>query len=241
MVFQIDYDRLYDAVGQMHYIFKAAKPFPNISISNFLDDPSLAYVLEEFPVKQGQKLEDLDPKIWKMYENEHTEGKLVTRATHFKCKDIALGSLRRILQEFNSALFLRFLEGVTGIEGLIGDPFFREAGLHCILPGGRLDSHTDFTHHQDLGLERRGNFFLYLSEDWKEEYGGALSLYDLEGNEVAKHYPMLNHAVIFEASDISFHGHPEPLKCPDGMMRKSIAMYYYTAPTGREPKRIVFQ
>ncbi|MGH9033318.1 MAG: hypothetical protein ACRDZV_14440, partial [Acidimicrobiia bacterium] len=25
-----------------------------------------------------------------------------------------------------------------------------------------------------------------------------------------------------------FHGHPEPLTCPDGMSRKSIALYYFT-------------
>ena len=33
---------------------------------------------------------------------------------------------------------------------------------------------------------------------------------------------------VFSTSEISYHGHPEPLTCPDGWTRKSIATYYYT-------------
>ena len=34
--------------------------------------------------------------------------------------------------------------------------------------------------------------------------------------------------VIFNTTDFSYHGHPEPLKCPDGVMRNSLALYYYS-------------
>jgi hypothetical protein len=34
--------------------------------------------------------------------------------------------------------------------------------------------------------------------------------------------------VIFTTTDDSFHGHPDPLNCPDSMSRKSLALYYYT-------------
>jgi hypothetical protein len=33
---------------------------------------------------------------------------------------------------------------------------------------------------------------------------------------------------LFETNDISYHGHPDPLQCPEGVFRKSIALYYYT-------------
>jgi len=33
---------------------------------------------------------------------------------------------------------------------------------------------------------------------------------------------------IFTTTDTSFHGHPEPLTCPEGRTRKSIALYYYS-------------
>jgi hypothetical protein len=34
--------------------------------------------------------------------------------------------------------------------------------------------------------------------------------------------------VIFNTNDYTFHGNPEPVRCPPGMARRSIAMYYYT-------------
>jgi len=33
---------------------------------------------------------------------------------------------------------------------------------------------------------------------------------------------------VFSTTDFSFHGHPEPLTCPERWSRKSIALYYYT-------------
>lgn len=42
--------------------------------------------------------------------------------------------------------------------------------------------------------------------------------------------PVFNRAVIFATSDTSFHGHPEPMKLPEGVYRRSIAMYYYAIP-----------
>ena len=40
--------------------------------------------------------------------------------------------------------------------------------------------------------------------------------------------PVYNRCVIFSTTDFAYHGHPEPLSCPDGMTRKSLALYYYT-------------
>jgi hypothetical protein len=33
---------------------------------------------------------------------------------------------------------------------------------------------------------------------------------------------------LFKTSEISFHGHPAPLACPEGITRRSLAAYYYT-------------
>ncbi len=33
---------------------------------------------------------------------------------------------------------------------------------------------------------------------------------------------------VFSTTDFSYHGHPEPLTCPEGRTRKSLALYYYT-------------
>jgi hypothetical protein len=40
--------------------------------------------------------------------------------------------------------------------------------------------------------------------------------------------PIFNRTVVFLTDDFSFHGHPEPVTCPQHRARKSIAMYYYT-------------
>ena len=34
--------------------------------------------------------------------------------------------------------------------------------------------------------------------------------------------------VIFSTNDFTNHGHPDPLNCPQGLSRKSIATYYFS-------------
>ena len=46
------------------------------------------------------------------------------------------------------------------------------------------------------------------------------------GNEYA--IPILNNAVIFRTDCESNHGFPDPIKCPNNVSRKSLALYYYT-------------
>lgn len=37
-----------------------------------------------------------------------------------------------------------------------------------------------------------------------------------------------NRTLVFLTTDYSYHGHPDPLDCPPGVTRKSVALYYYT-------------
>jgi hypothetical protein len=48
--------------------------------------------------------------------------------------------------------------------------------------------------------------------------------------------PILNRCVIFNTTDFAYHGHPDPLQCPEGMRRKSLALYYYS--NGRPAEEI---
>ena len=41
--------------------------------------------------------------------------------------------------------------------------------------------------------------------------------------------PLANRLLIFETHDFTYHGHPNPLACPEGNSRKSLIFYYYTA------------
>jgi Rps23 Pro-64 3,4-dihydroxylase Tpa1-like proline 4-hydroxylase len=68
------------------------------------------------------------------------------------------------------------------------------------------------------------NVLLYLNPDWKEEHGGDLQMWDINGCH-KRVYPEANTMVVMTTDDRSLHGHPDPL---GGGQRDSIALYYYT-------------
>jgi Rps23 Pro-64 3,4-dihydroxylase Tpa1-like proline 4-hydroxylase len=137
---------------------------------------------------------------------------------------------RRLIEDLNSAPFLRFIEDMTGIEGLVPDPHLEGGGIHQIGPGGFLKVHTDFNWHRKLGLHRRVNLLLYLNENWQDIWNGQLELWDESMAECrARIAPIFNRMVVFSTNDLSYHGHPDPLQCPPEVTRSSIAMYYYSA------------
>src|SRR5262249_34806488 len=83
--------------------------------------------------------------------------------------------------------------------------------------------------HPRYGLDRRLNAILYLNSNWQEEYGGHLELWDRDMTRcVSRIAPLFNRLVVFTTTDFSYHGHPNVLECPEGMTRKSLALFYYT-------------
>ena len=119
---------------------------------------------------------------------------------------------------------LPMIEEATGITGLFPDPERFGSGLHCIPRDGFLKMHVDFNQHPN-GWHRRVNVLVYLNEEWKDEWGGHLQLGLEDPVRIA---PIGGLCVIFETNDNSWHGHPEPLKCPEHIQRRSLALYYYT-------------
>lgn len=195
--------------------YKEAAPFPHIAIDNFLPPTVLERVLAEFPTP--------DSPVWEKY-NDRMQRKLGSR------DESTLGpTTRTLLRELNSSAFLSFLEELTGIEGLISDPWFEGGGLHQIQPGGLLKVHVDFNKHTLTRLDRRINALLYLNKDWQETWGGHLELWNQDMTRAErKLLPAFNRLVVFSTTDFANHGHPEPLTCPPGHSRKSIALYYYS-------------
>jgi len=192
-----------------------ARPFPHIALDNLFDDEVLEGVLAEFP--RPDEIE------WAKFDNA-TEKKLGYRYTSPLRRNV-----RDFLWEMSAPPVLQFLEAMTGIEGLIPDPYFGGAGPHQILPGGFLKVHADFNWHPLMKLDRRLNLLVYLNKDWKEEYGGHLELWDRGMTHCEqKILPVFNRTVVFSTTDFSYHGHPTPLACPEGRSRKSVSFYYYT-------------
>jgi Rps23 Pro-64 3,4-dihydroxylase Tpa1-like proline 4-hydroxylase len=107
-------------------------------------------------------------------------------------------------------------------------------GLHTHSTNGKLNVHLDYAIHPKLGLQRKLNLIVYLNDNWKEEWGGHIEFWSHDETKnapkecVKKVAPLFNRAVLFDTTQNSWHGLPEPLKCPDGEMRKSLAVYYLT-------------
>lgn len=126
---------------------------------------------------------------------------------------------------------------MTGIKGLIPDPYFMGAGVHRVANGGHLDIHADFNLHGPMQLERRLNVLIYLNHDWKVEFGGSFEIWDDEmTTKLESFVPFFNRMCCFSTSSTSMHGNPEPVNHPDGENRHSIALYYYTATWGSHRK-----
>jgi len=137
---------------------------------------------------------------------------------------------RNLFYMFNSRPFILFLEEMTGIQGLIPDPYYIGAGIHKTQTGGYLNIHADFNVHKKMQLERRLNVLIYLNPPWKEEWGGAFEIWDKPmEKKVASFAPTENRMCCFSTGSDTWHGNPEPVNHPDGLPRMSIALYYYTA------------
>jgi 2OG-Fe(II) oxygenase superfamily len=188
-------------------------------IDGLFADDVLERVLGEFPTT-----ESVD---WKRY-TDVAQHKL--EANPGVIDTFAFGpATRQFLFELNAAPFLRFIESLTGIRGLISDPYYWGGGLHQIPSGGLLKIHADFNLHPTLKINRRVNVLVYLNKEWKEEYGGHLELWNREMTGCERRIlPIFNRVVVFNTTDFSYHGHPDPIRCPADTPRRSIALYYYT-------------
>ena len=196
--------------------YRENRPYPHIHLEGFLQPEVARRMAQEFP--------DHNTDAWIHYKH-HNENKL-----GLPKRELFPLTLREVTDDLNSAEFLKWLSALTGIPGLISDPSLEGGGLHQSGRGGFLNVHTDFSmHHYQKNWRRRVNLILYLNEGWQADWGGAIELWDESMRHCeAKVLPLLNHALIFNTDDRSFHGFPEPLTCPETVSRKSLALYYYT-------------
>ena len=221
------YDEHYERLAQkLRDDYKNAQPFAHAAIDDFLPSDVAERLLADFPAPGD---------IERLRFEKHHSVKLATRGeTQFR------DYTREVLAHLNGPGCLRFLEALPGIAGLIPDPYYEGGGLHQIQRGGHLKIHADFNKHARLNLDRRINLLVYLNKDWREDYNGHLELLDRTMSGcVRKILPVFNRCVIFSTTDWAYHGHAEKLMCPEGMTRKSMALYYYTVgrPAQEQSKR----
>lgn len=197
--------------------FREKKPYPYVDMSGLFNSSALRECASEVE----RYISDIPAErdIYGSYR-KHKLSEL----------DRMPATCKRVVGYLNSHEFIAELEAITGIHGLLPDPELRGGGIHAIGRGGFLKVHTDFNWHGKLQLHRRLNLLIYLNEGWKDEWGGAIEMWSPDMKErLSATYPRLGSALLFSTSDLSYHGHPDPLQCPDNVWRKSLAMYYYSA------------
>jgi hypothetical protein len=178
-------------------------PFPH-AVGQLFDDDLLRQVVAEFPTA--------DAPGWKRY-NSDAELKLEGPPAMWG------EATREYFDELGA--MGDFLSDLTGIADLSMEVV--GGGYHLIPPGGYLDVHTDFNRSPHSSLYRRLNVLTYLNDDWTEDDGGYLELWDDDGLALSI-APEFGTTAIFETSDRSWHGHP----VPTNRWRRSVAAYFFS-------------
>jgi 2OG-Fe(II) oxygenase superfamily len=197
--------------------YKSADPFPHIVIDGILPEPLIRQIFDHFP---REKLKD-DVVFDIGYGGHHKRQVMPEQCDAF---------VREFFHFMNSQPMLQFLEGLTGIDALLPDPYFNGGGFHETTRGGKLGVHADFRIHEQLNVQRRINLLIYLNETWDDGWRGQLELWDKSMTECrVRVSPLWNRCVVFSTDADTWHGHPDELLTPDGVKRRSVALYYYTA------------
>jgi hypothetical protein len=201
--------------ASFHTQYNSGTPYPYICLDNFLNRSILHSVLKDLSIV---------PKQEASYDRPQERLKSSVNPEELP------ENTRNLFRFFNSRPFLSFLSSMTGIKGLIPDPMFLGGGIHEVKNGGHLDIHADFNLHKPMKVQRRINVLIYLNEDWQDEYGGQFEIWDNEMQNCLRSFaPIFNRCVVFNTTSTSLHGNPNPVKHPQGIARRSIALYYYTA------------
>jgi Rps23 Pro-64 3,4-dihydroxylase Tpa1-like proline 4-hydroxylase len=206
------------ATDQQNSKFANAAPYPHIIIPDFLSTELADQIDTEFPV-------DIDDHTkWHKYNNPIE----VKYANDYM--DTYPASIRKLFFAYTHPKFINRMRQLTGIPDLEYDEFMHGAGLHIHPHGGRLGVHLDYERHPISGKQRRINIILYMTRNWDPAWNGHTELWSADVSECVVRSPVqFNHAIIFRTDDISWHGLPEPIRCPPDQFRKSIA-YYYVSP-----------
>ncbi|MEO5563221.1 MAG: 2OG-Fe(II) oxygenase, partial [Chitinophagaceae bacterium] len=206
-LFDIEYSK------KQNTLFNSNKPIRHLVIDNFLQAPIANAIYENFPPMKEM--------------NTHYKGINEKKAEHSD-----FGKLHSSFQQLHLALasaeFINWLEQVTGISALETIEDRLGYGLHQGADKSFLDIHIDYNLHPIKKMFRKLNFILFFNKQWENDWGGNLELWDKDvKNRVQSIAPIFNRCVIFECSEISYHGYNQ-ISVPEGITRKSCYQYYFT-------------
>jgi len=203
--------------------FLTSSPFNHIVIDNFFEEDIAESLSQEFP--------DFNSKTWHEYLNPIEVKKACNNWNVFPDTTYKV---------FSYLCSQEFTDNISDLldtdDKLFPDPGLNGGGWHCHRSGGKLNTHLDYSIHPKLALQRKINIIIYISKDWNNIWGGELGLWehDKDINSCGKLSKtvncIFNRAVIFDTTQNSWHGLPDPITCPESRTRNSLAAYYVGIP-----------
>ena len=216
----------------MHDLVMQNTPFPYVMHDDFLD--------AEFACEVQKEILNIPQDEWDRYENPFEQKYTLRNKYAFPF------NLNKLFEELTSETFVEELSKLVGYE-LMLDTTRNFWGVHKYGPGDKLDIHVDAGLHPTLNLKKQVTLGIYLSYEWKEEYGCHLEIWKGEncaGNnpklieKVDSLAPLFNRLVIFTCNDYAWHGNPEPATCPENSKRIFITLSYLSKNFEDENKRV---
>jgi len=129
--------------------------------------------------------------------------------------------------ELSAKYFIEWLQKITGINELQTVEDRLGYGLTQGANNSFLDIHIDYNLHPIKKIYRKLNLIIFFNATWETHWGGNLELWDAEvRNCIQSISPVFNRCVVFECSDISFHGYSK-ITVPENITRKSAYQYYF--------------
>jgi hypothetical protein len=201
-------------------VYQNTNPYPYAFQDTILD--------ENFANDLQKEIMNIPAEAWDRYENPF-ESKFTLRDKYGFPEN-----LRKLFDELQSPELVNKLSEIAGHKLLI-DPTRNFWGVHKYNNGDKLDIHVDAGLHPTTKQKKQVTLGIYLSVNWKEEYGCELEIWRGDNSvsndakiyeKVASIAAIFNRMIMFTCNDYSWHGNPEPAKCPDDSKRIFITISY---------------
>ena len=200
-----------DHIDEYRSAFCCSKPTRHVVIEDFFHREVAAAIKQTIPIEKFEHI------YWNPIEKKSVISNLEK-----------VPYIRDVFETIGTSIDL--FEQISDIHGLEADAW--GGGVHRFFRGGKLDLHLDYSQHPYTGQERRMNLIVFFSENWDSAWGGATELWNADCTKPCMTInPGFNKALLFETTNISWHGVPKPVCCPETVTRDSIACYFVSKPT----------
>ena len=211
--------------------YQTTIPFPHFYQDNILD-PLFAKQLQD-------EILNLSKERFDRYENPFEQKYTLRDKLNYP------PLLKALFAYLESQTFIDKLSTIVG-HRLLVDSNRHFNGVHTYDNGDKLDVHVDAGRHPETKLKKQVTLGIYLSQNWKDDYGCELEIWNGDSAHVSdlkiynlekKITPVFNRLIIFTNEDNSWHGNPEPAQCPQDAKRIFVTISYLSDNTSFENKR----